>query len=374
MCRSQEELFVWISFHKHREIYSGSQTIPNSSDSFLMKKMKSIDFIDSLVRMRETEIDRYDSRRRILALSLFISKHHNAVMNKQPNEFSKASRLIMHIVEKISAVLIEHNKSVYDRQMNGHKLSIQWQGKVLATRLVYRNPQFRTSNDSFKIFSHVRLTHYHMFPHLSCEQAYLCWSPNHLHTVHEIYRAIHLVSVISSAMSSIQELHFMKSLQTAEQIQLLDLIDSLRAEGLSEFTALSQLIVCGDQSSGKSSLLEAISGISFPRKDNLCTRFATEVILRRTSDSEITVSLICLRPHQKTIFLTFVVLYRCQERVDRRSIKIVFGCFETKYLSTMTLWRSLSRLKMPWIFCLLMKTLSSKIFYESKSQNRNSHS
>ncbi len=90
-----------------------------------MKKMKSIDFIDSLVRMRETEIDRYDSRRRILALSLFISKHHNAVMNKQPNEFSKASRLIMHIVEKISAVLIEHNKSVYDRQMNGHKLSIQ---------------------------------------------------------------------------------------------------------------------------------------------------------------------------------------------------------------------------------------------------------
>lgn len=138
-------------------------------------------------------------------------------------------------------------------------------------------------------------------------------------------------------MSSIQELHFMKSLQTAEQIQLLDLIDSLRAEGLSEFTALSQLIVCGDQSSGKSSLLEAISGISFPRKDNLCTRFATEVILRRTSDSEITVSLICLRPHQKTIFLTFVVLYRCQERVDRRSIKIVFGCFETKYLSTMTL-------------------------------------
>ncbi|KAF2795549.1 hypothetical protein K505DRAFT_273051, partial [Melanomma pulvis-pyrius CBS 109.77] len=84
----------------------------------------------------------------------------------------------------------------------------------------------------------------------------------------------------------------MDGLRTAEQIQLLDLVDSLRAEGLSEFTALPQLIVCGDQSSGKSSLLEAISGVPFPRKDNLCTRFATEVILRRASGSEIKVSLV----------------------------------------------------------------------------------
>ncbi len=84
----------------------------------------------------------------------------------------------------------------------------------------------------------------------------------------------------------------MESLRTAEQIQLLDLVDSLRAEGLSEFTALPQLIVYGDQSSGKSSLLQAISGVPFPRKDNLCTRFATEVILRRASDSEIRVSLV----------------------------------------------------------------------------------
>lgn len=94
-------------------------------------------------------------------------------------------------------------------------------------------------------------------------------------------------------MAAIPGLHSMASLRTAEQIELLDLVDSLRAEGLSEFTALPQLIVCGDQSSGKSSLLEAISGVPFPRKDNLCTRFATEVILRRASDSEIRVSLVC---------------------------------------------------------------------------------
>lgn len=93
--------------------------------------------------------------------------------------------------------------------------------------------------------------------------------------------------------AAIQGLHSMDGLRTTEQIQLLDLVDSLRAEGLSEFTALPKLIVCGDQSSGKSSLLEAISGVPFPRKDNLCTRFATEVILRRAATSEIRVSLVC---------------------------------------------------------------------------------
>ena len=56
-------------------------------------------------------------------------------------------------------------------------------------------------------------------------------------------------------------------LQTQEQIKLLDVIDVLRAEELGEYTALPQLIVYGDQSSGKSSVLEAISEVPFPRKD-----------------------------------------------------------------------------------------------------------
>lgn len=84
----------------------------------------------------------------------------------------------------------------------------------------------------------------------------------------------------------------LEHLQTREQIKLLDVIDALRAEGFSEYTALPQLIVCGDQSSGKSSVLEAISGVPFPRKDALCTRFATEVILRRAADEFISVSLV----------------------------------------------------------------------------------
>ncbi|KAK6062874.1 dynamin family protein [Seiridium cupressi] len=44
--------------------------------------------------------------------------------------------------------------------------------------------------------------------------------------------------------------------------------------------------MCGDQSSGKSSVLQAISRMSFPIKDNLCTRFATELILGHLPDSQ----------------------------------------------------------------------------------------
>lgn len=43
-------------------------------------------------------------------------------------------------------------------------------------------------------------------------------------------------------------------LQTQERIQFFDVVDALRPEGLSEYTALPQLVVCGDHSSGKSSL------------------------------------------------------------------------------------------------------------------------
>ena len=39
-------------------------------------------------------------------------------------------------------------------------------------------------------------------------------------------------------------------------------------------------MVCGNQSAGKSSVLEALTEIPFPRSDTLCTRFATEITLR----------------------------------------------------------------------------------------------
>lgn len=81
-------------------------------------------------------------------------------------------------------------------------------------------------------------------------------------------------------------------LQSADHLQLLDEIDKLRSHGISHYVSLPQLIVCGDQSSGKSSVLEAISGISFPTKDNLCTQFATEVILRKAAGVTISVAIV----------------------------------------------------------------------------------
>lgn len=82
------------------------------------------------------------------------------------------------------------------------------------------------------------------------------------------------------------------ALQSRDHGDLLNIIDDLRSQGISHYVDLPQIIVCGDQSSGKSSVLEAVSGFQFPRKDNLCTRFATEVILRRSSEESANVVIV----------------------------------------------------------------------------------
>jgi GTPase SAR1 family protein len=81
-------------------------------------------------------------------------------------------------------------------------------------------------------------------------------------------------------------------LRSEEQVGLLDEIDKLRRSGISDHVSLPQIAVCGDQSSGKSSCLEAISGIPFPRKDTLCTRFATELVLRKSSAESVIVNIV----------------------------------------------------------------------------------
>lgn len=53
-----------------------------------------------------------------------------------------------------------------------------------------------------------------------------------------------------------------------------------------------KLVVVGDQSSGKSSVLEGLTDLPFPRDNGLCTRFATHIIFRRAEKSSITVSII----------------------------------------------------------------------------------
>ncbi|KAI9155433.1 NADH-cytochrome b5 reductase 2 [Paramyrothecium foliicola] len=74
-----------------------------------------------------------------------------------------------------------------------------------------------------------------------------------------------------------------ENLSSSKHLQLLNSIDKLRSQGIDHYISLPQIIVCGDQSSGKSSVLEAISGVPFPVKSSLCTRFPIELVLRKTA-------------------------------------------------------------------------------------------
>ncbi|TFA99395.1 Interferon-induced GTP-binding protein Mx1 [Trichoderma ghanense] len=88
----------------------------------------------------------------------------------------------------------------------------------------------------------------------------------------------------------------LEGLCSKEQLELLNTVDSLRSQGISHYISLPQIIVCGDQSSGKSSVLEAISGVSFPVSTGLCTRFPTELILRTAPHISVKVSIIPHKP------------------------------------------------------------------------------
>ncbi|KPM45987.1 hypothetical protein AK830_g453 [Neonectria ditissima] len=72
---------------------------------------------------------------------------------------------------------------------------------------------------------------------------------------------------------------------------LLDKMDKLRELGIQEIVPLPQMVVVGDQSAGKSSVLESLTGFHFPRSVTLCTRHATEIICRREDTKSIVVSI-----------------------------------------------------------------------------------
>lgn len=106
-------------------------------------------------------------------------------------------------------------------------------------------------------------------------------------------------------------------LQTPEQVALLDTIDQLRNQGLNHHNiSLPQLIVCGEQSSGKSSVLEGLTRLSFPTDDGTCTTFATELILRKHPKTTILCTLVPSKnrkPGQKEHLENFQRSYSSRE-------------------------------------------------------------
>ena len=80
-----------------------------------------------------------------------------------------------------------------------------------------------------------------------------------------------------------------------EDLIPLKTVDRLFATRAGEYISLPQIIVVGDQSSGKSSILEGLTKLPFPRESELCTRFATQIVFRREQvQRSISVSII---PH-----------------------------------------------------------------------------
>ncbi|CAF4603734.1 unnamed protein product [Rotaria sp. Silwood1] len=69
-------------------------------------------------------------------------------------------------------------------------------------------------------------------------------------------------------------------LNTPESRRLLKVVDDMRETLHYEKISLPHIVVVGDQSVGKSSVLEALSGVQLPRAQNICTRCPLELRMK----------------------------------------------------------------------------------------------
>ncbi|RIA95863.1 P-loop containing nucleoside triphosphate hydrolase protein [Glomus cerebriforme] len=75
-------------------------------------------------------------------------------------------------------------------------------------------------------------------------------------------------------------------------VKYIEILNKLRSIGAQSAVDLPTVVFCGNQSAGKSSLLEAISGIQLPRSDGTCTRCVMEIrLIQSSSDWSCQVSL-----------------------------------------------------------------------------------
>ncbi|EJD08286.1 uncharacterized protein FOMMEDRAFT_16703 [Fomitiporia mediterranea MF3/22] len=78
---------------------------------------------------------------------------------------------------------------------------------------------------------------------------------------------------------------------------MLHIADRLRSVGANADIEIPQIAVIGSQSAGKSSLLQRISGVDFPKSSGTCTRVPAEIILQEAAEGvwECTVSIRYIR-------------------------------------------------------------------------------
>ncbi len=110
-------------------------------------------------------------------------------------------------------------------------------------------------------------------------------------------------------------------------------IDQLREKNVGDHLELPQLVVVGDQSSGKSSLLETLTGIPFPRGHDLCTRYATQISHCRDELESINISILAsneankeeklrLEAYQKSVGSTADLYAQFETILDEASASI----------------------------------------------------
>ncbi|MBN3312013.1 MX3 protein, partial [Atractosteus spatula] len=93
----------------------------------------------------------------------------------------------------------------------------------------------------------------------------------------------------------------------------IDLIDSLRSLGVEKDLGLPAIAVIGDQSSGKSSVLEALSGVALPRGSGIVTRCPLELKLKKIKEEDDWTAKISYQGHEEEILLPSDVEQKIRE-------------------------------------------------------------
>ncbi|KAH7009250.1 P-loop containing nucleoside triphosphate hydrolase protein [Microdochium trichocladiopsis] len=96
----------------------------------------------------------------------------------------------------------------------------------------------------------------------------------------------------------------LQGLCSKDRLDLMDAIDRLRSEGIDHLISLPR---------SSCSVLEAISGVPFPARSNLCTRFPAELVLRRTSQVSARISIV---PHMSRDDSEKATLSTSDEKLD----------------------------------------------------------
>ncbi|XP_048865153.1 interferon-induced GTP-binding protein Mx3-like isoform X1 [Brienomyrus brachyistius] len=100
--------------------------------------------------------------------------------------------------------------------------------------------------------------------------------------MHSSLESLDDVSPPNEESYSIKQMEGVVHGQLEERVRpYIDLVDSLRMTGIERDLSLPAIAVIGDQSSGKSSVLEALSGVALPRGSGIVTRCPLELKLRK---------------------------------------------------------------------------------------------